>query len=85
MRRVHKYTLAVSDQSWHGVRRVVTGTQSGEEMILAAGGAMELAAGGAVEIAAGGAVEIAAGGAVELQTSGAVDLTVLCTSQTRHC
>ena len=85
MRRVHKYTLAVSDQSWHGVRRVVTGTQSGEEMILAAGGAMELAAGGAVELAAGGAVEIAAGGAVELQTNGAVELTVLCTSQTRHC
>ena len=85
MRRIHKYTLAVSDQSWHGVRRVVTGTQSGEEMILAAGGAMELAAGGAVELAAGGAVEIAAGGAVELQTSGAVELTVVCTSQTRHC
>ena len=77
MRRIHKYTLVVSDQSCHGVRRVVTGTQSGEEMILAAGGAMELAA--------GGAVEIAAGGAVELQTSGAVELTVLCTSQTRHC
>ena len=65
MRRVHKYTLAVSDQSWHGVRRVVTGTQSGEEMILAAGGAMELVAGGAVEIAAGGAVELLNSGTVE--------------------
>ena len=65
MRRVHKYTLAVSDQSWHGVRRVVTGTQSGEEMIIAAGGAVEIAAGGAVEIAAGGAVELLNSGTVE--------------------
>ena len=76
MRRIHKYTLAVSDQSWHGDRRVVTGTQSGEEMILAAGGAMELAAGGAVEIAAGGAVVLRNSGTVEQWHSGEMEYRV---------